>query len=134
MEWNRFRPAWTGLDLLDLDKMFRSFTQSMIRPFESFGLSKDWREPFSEMDYDKENDEIRLTLEMPGLNKEDIQVNISDKSIRVKGENENRKYMRSYSFPRSLDPEKTKASFNNGILELKLKMVEQDQGYDIEIE
>jgi HSP20 family molecular chaperone IbpA len=134
MEWNRFHSPWTGLDLWNFDKLFRSFTRSMMQPFESFGLSEDWREPFCEMDYDKENDEIRLTLEMPGLDKEDIQVNVSDKSVRIKGESENRKYMRSYSFPRNLDPEKTKASFNNGILELTLKMVELDQGYDIEIE
>jgi HSP20 family protein len=134
VERNRLWSPWTGLDLFDFDRMFRDFTRSMMRPFGSFDLSKDWREPFYEMDYDEENDEIRLTLEMPGLNKEDIQVNVSDKSVRIKGESENRKYMRSYSFPRNLDSEQTKASFNNGILELTLKMIEPEQGYNIEIE
>jgi HSP20 family molecular chaperone IbpA len=134
IERNRFWSPWSGFDLLNLDRMFKEITHSMMQPFGSFDLSKDWREPFCEMDYNRENDEIRLILEMPGLDKEDIQVNVSDKSVRIKGESENRKYMRSYSFPRNLDPEQTKASFNNGILELTLKMTESDQGYNIKIE
>jgi HSP20 family protein len=131
---DQFWTPWQGFGLLDFDRMFRQMSDAFMRPFDEIGLSdREWRTPFSEMEYDKEKDEIRLVLEMPGIAKEDLQVHVSGKTVKVKGESENRKYMRSYSFPRELDPDKTQASFNNGILELTLGLRDEDDGRQIDI-
>ncbi len=136
VERDRFWSPWRGFGLMDIDRMFRELTEPFMRsPFNETGiLDRSWRVPFGEMEFDKERDEVGLVLEMPGLDKKDIQINVSGRTIKIKGENKNRKYMRSYTLPRELDSDNVKASFNNGILEITLKMTEEFDGHIIDIE
>ena len=136
VERDRFWSPWRGLGILDIDRMFREFTDSFMRfPFGETGLlERDWRVPFSEMEYDKEKNEIRLVLEMPGLEKKDIEINVNGRNVKIRGQNDNRKYMRSYTLPRELDPSNVKASFNNGILEITIGIMEEESGHIVDID
>lgn len=90
--------------------------------------------------YEDEN-ELVVKGELPGLTKEDVEVSVSDSRLTIKGEkkkeeeikDENYAYSeRSYgAFTRSLDlpcevePDRIKASFKNGVLEIKLPKSEE---------
>jgi|SRR3972149_7711988 len=81
--------------------------------------------------------EIYAKVELPGLNKEDIEINLTEDrlEISVNIHKEERKekekeyiykeifsenYHQSVSLPGQIEPNNAKASYNNGILEIKM--------------
>ncbi len=97
-----------------------------------------------------ENDEhVKMHFEVPGLNKDDIKVGIKDKVLSVSGERKveteekNESYVRSeirtgafcrsFTLPDTIDPDKIKADYKNGILELTLNKREEVKPKEIEI-
>lgn len=78
--------------------------------------------------------EYKITAEMPGVNKKDIDVNISEKYIKICGETKNEtrednegwiRRERSYSticrtmpFPEEVNPDKADATLKDGILKI----------------
>jgi len=90
----------------------------------------------------KEGDkEITVHAEVPGLNKEDIHVEVKNNVLTVSGERkwekkeENEKvhrversygkFSRSLALPEGVDEKSIKAAFNNGVLELSIPKPEQ---------
>jgi len=67
------------------------------------------------------DDEIQVIAEMPGVNKEDIELNASETKLEIKAEGENRKYYEVVDLPDEVDPNSAKARYNNGVLEVILK-------------
>lgn len=95
----------------------------------------------------EKGDEMIASFELPGMDKDDIELNVTESSIEVKAqktiENEtkgkksegtehgstysfaSRKFYQSFSLPREVDPKKVKAEYKNGILTVKMpKLVE----------
>lgn len=87
-----------------------------------------------EMDVTESDKEIEVTVELPGLQEKDVQVNVADNLLTIKGEkkaeteekNKNyRLYERSYGafsrtieLPSGIDPGAIKASLSNGVLKV----------------
>jgi HSP20 family protein len=67
------------------------------------------------------DEEVHVIAEMPGVNKEDIDVNASETSVEIKAEGENRKYFETVDLPCEVIPESAKARYNNGVLEIIFK-------------
>ena len=80
------------------------------------------REPLVDSVVDEKNSTITITAEMPGLTKENIKVNSSDNFIVVHGEKGNKKYHTEIPLNVEIEDNSTKASYSNGILELKFKL------------
>lgn len=96
------------------------------------------RQPF--IDIVETDKEIIATAEMPGLNKEDIDINLTDDNLEIStntkhGEEKKEKdyvhrerrsgsYYRSISLPSAIDVDSAKASYNNGVLEIKMSKTE----------
>lgn len=60
-----------------------------------------------------------MVMEMPGVSKENIKVNIYDSSIEVSTtEGSQRKYHEIIKMPEEVDVETAKSKYNNGILEV----------------
>lgn len=105
-------------------------------------MPQGYREAFSEF---KENEnEYVIEIEIPGVNKEDIDLRTTENSIEVKAEkkeesesdeNEDEyKYTRSYSgfyqtldVPENADLDNIDASYENGILTVKLPKKAKDE-------
>jgi len=74
----------------------------------------------------EEDDEFVLSVELPGFDPEDVTVSWHDGVLNVAAENEDdrhnrrRTYHRRFRFPRRVDDEAIDASYNNGILEVRL--------------
>ncbi len=125
------------------DEMRRMIEEVMAEPFfRSARFLPDVRkrfpavwEPYTDMiETDKE---VIFTAELPGVRKEDIKVNVTedriDISVEEKGEKEEEEegeyyyeskyhgFSSSYSTPTAIDPERIKASYKNGVLEIRAK-------------
>ena len=86
----------------------------------------DEREPLT--DVIEGNDDISITVEVPGVEKEDINLNINDSSIDIDVFTLNRKYQKSIDLPCSVIPNKAKATYKNGILDIIIKRKEKKRG------
>lgn len=118
----------------DLEKMFRSMWRS---PWEwTRRLEEGFRTPLSEVEVDEKTGDTKVTLELPGVSKEEIEVTVYKTSLTVIAESENRKYKRAFSFNKEFDPTNTKASFSNGILEISMKAIKPKEfkGHQVEID
>jgi HSP20 family protein len=134
---------------------FRRFEEMMNRMFESFSgkptsrrllssgergavVPSECREPFIDvMDGDKE---IIATAEMPGLEKKDIKINVTEDMLEISAETKQEEkkeekgyiyrerrsgsYYRAISLPSPVDPDNSKATYENGVLEIKMPKTE----------
>ena len=77
------------------------------------------------MSYEDREKDIVFTIDMPGVSKKDIDINIEEHSITVKAENGGkRRYNYSRKFKPAVDPETAKATFTNGVLDITVTKVE----------
>ena len=77
------------------------------------------------MSYEDRDKDIVFTIDMPGVSKKDIDINIEEHSITVKAENGGkRKYNYSRKFKPAVDTESAKATFTNGVLDITVTKLE----------
>lgn len=81
------------------------------------------------------DDEVQVIAEMPGVNKDDIELHATEKTLEIKAEGENRKYFEKVELPAEVNPDSAKARYNNGVLEVILKKREPKRsGKKIQVE
>ena len=77
------------------------------------------------MSYEDRDKDIVFTIDMPGVAKKDIDINIEPNSISVKAENGGkRKYNYSRKFKPTIDVDSAKATFKNGVLDITVSKVD----------
>src|SRR5215217_9572500 len=110
-------------------------------PLAGFGLGafnrpliSSEREPLADITItDKE---VKVVLEMPGVNKEHIKINVNDDSVEVNSNDPQRKYHEVIDLPPEVNIKTAKSTYKNGILEIifNKKKESQTKGKDIKIE
>lgn len=82
----------------------------------------------------EQDDEIVVLAEMPGAEKEKIEVEAREDSLTISASNHNRKYYKEFMLPTKVDPKSGRAFYKNGILEIRLKKLERQKGERISVE
>jgi len=127
----------------EVDRLFEDFT---VNPFRlplrrpEFGLEPFWQ-PDSwvaqpAIDLVERANAFELTAEMPGLDEKNVEVNVANGVLTVKGQKEEEKvekkedfhlrerrfgsFARSVRIPDTVDADKIDASFRNGVLKVTL--------------
>jgi HSP20 family protein len=93
------------------------------------------REPLA--DVTTTDNEVKIAVEMPGVSKENIKINVYDNSLEVTTTGtEERKYHEVIQIPPETDIETATSTYKNGILEVVFKKKEQSKpkGRQINIE
>ena len=87
------------------------------------------------MSYEDRDKDIVFTIDMPGVQKKDIDINIDEHSIRVSAENDKgRNYNYTRRFKPTVDASSAVATFTNGVLDITVKKVEEkDKGTKVKI-
>ncbi|MFQ5871584.1 MAG: archaeal heat shock protein Hsp20 [Candidatus Geothermarchaeales archaeon] len=81
------------------------------------------REPLIDM---IEGDEtIQVVAELPGVEKEDIDLQISSDTLGISVDSKRYKYDKTLSLPAEVDRESVKASYKNGVLQVTLKKLKK---------
>jgi HSP20 family protein len=135
----------------EMERMFDDFLGRVGRPIwgerwwpaQPIGLST------PPLDLYEEKDEIVVKTELPGMAKEDIQVNITDHLLSIKGEKKReeetkeknyycceRSYgaiSRTVELPTEVRGEKARASFKNGVLELHFPKTEEAKKKEVKV-
>jgi HSP20 family protein len=77
------------------------------------------REPMTDM-FD-EKDEIVIIAEMPGIEENDVTIDLKGDMLDISAERNTRKYHKELLLPLKVEQDKMKVKYNNGILEIRIK-------------
>jgi len=139
-KWN---PIKEFLDLRDdFDRIIDRFFSKDFEVWEG-------ARPF-DVDIYEDADNIVLKAEIPGMNKEDISISLTEDTITISGKKAEEKkierenyfkkeirtgsFSRSFTLPCAVDKEKVKATYKNGILEILLPKSEKAKEKEIKVE
>ncbi len=85
----------------------------------------------------EEKDKIKVVVDMPGVNKEDIKVRVTEdgRKLIISARSEERSYYKEIDLPAEVDPTKARATYRNGVLTVELEKKSSDKkGVDIKVE
>lgn len=79
------------------------------------------REPLVDTSFDEKDSSLTITAEMPGITKQDVKVELAEGLVTIHAEKGDKKYHTDVPVYEELDADSAKATYTNGILELKIK-------------
>jgi len=87
------------------------------------------------MSYEDRDKDIVFTIDMPGVQKKDIDISIDEHSIKVSAQNEKgRNYNYTRRFKPTVDESSAVATFKNGVLDITvIKVEEKEKGTKVNI-
>jgi HSP20 family protein len=147
-----YRPRKISSMLEDMDRMFEGF---LGRPFGPRWLpSIRWPEEmeisYPAVDIFEDNKHVTVKAELPGMTKEELDVNITEEAITISGEKKKEEkveekeyyrvershgsFSRTFSFPTEVQSAKARASFKDGVLEVSIPKTEAAKKKKIKVE
>lgn len=138
---------WGSFDRLASlrDEMNRLFDFSF--PSRDSGLFSGWSPALDVYD---EKDSLLVKVELPGMKKEDIQINLQNGVLTVSGERKHEfekkegetfrseryfgKFQRSVTLPTQVAPDGIKASYKDGVLAIRLPKAEEAKPRQIDVD
>jgi HSP20 family protein len=105
---------------------FSSFgNKPQVKPNPAGGkvpaIVADEREPLTDVIEDAR--QVAITMELPGVEKKDINLHMTAEDLEVSVDNDLRKYHKRVHLPAKVDPKTTKATYTNGILDVTVQKV-----------
>ncbi|RME08135.1 MAG: Hsp20/alpha crystallin family protein [Anaerolineae bacterium] len=133
----RYSPLtiWRELDRLqrEMDRLFDEFSPTRLRTAPDFPAMNVWADEES----------VIVTAELPGLESKDIEVNVLNGTLTLRGERKPEelpegarvhrqergygRFSRTLELPYKVDVDKVKAVFKNGVLQITLPRAEEDR-------
>ena len=146
--WNRIR-AQDIMDTLDsiMEEMERDFEIVLRGALDSqekfekplyYGFSiqlgygntgvsgEGTREPIYEEILDPTKGQTRLVIELPGIEKEDLELNCTEDTANIKASRGERKYVSAIKLKEKVEPETASAKYRNGVLDITFKLKGKD--------
>ena len=124
-----------------IEDMFRSMSPAFTL------AERSWKPP---MDMNETPEEVIIVAEVSGVEKDDLEVEISSKAVRIQGNRFARhcsdnstyrlaeiqygKFERILFLPAPIDPEVVSASYQNGLLEIRLAKQPAEKTHKIPIQ
>lgn len=140
----------------EMDRMFENFmARNWLRPsrwdlptLEGFRMPFEGKVPRVDV-IDREK-EVVVRAEIPGVDKKDLDVSMTDNTVTIKGTTKHEKedkgddyyrseiskgsFCRTVSLPDNVDSGKTKASFADGVLELTVPKSKESKRHNIKLD
>ncbi len=140
---------WTPKELVETKQELGRFFEDFLRPLNELSLSNgsSWQ-PTANIAESK--DAYEISLELPGLKKDDIEVNLENNTLTVIGKREEEKqekskeyhrierrygsFCRSFSLPTRVEAGKIHASYEDGLLEVTVPKAEEAKKKTVKVE
>lgn len=131
-------------------RSFDDLFDDFFAPFVMTGAAEGLAESFDlKVDIYEKDNAVMIDAELPGMTKEDISVDINDKTITLRGERKSDEeikeqncyrrerrfgtFERTFSLPFAIDGDRVKATYSDGILKLEIAKPEEQQAKKITI-
>jgi len=143
----RFDPFRDMVSLRDrMDRLFEDSLSGIKGGEEDLGFAG-WSPA---VDIYETGDSLVIRAEIPGVEKDDVSIEVKDSTLKLRGERKLEKevkeenyhrmecsygsFQRIFTLPTSVDQDKISANFKNGMLEVSLPRKEEKKPRQIEIE
>ena len=147
---SRRETAWSASPF----SMLEQFANEIETVFDDFGLGRSWLAPrwgqltarrmgrsgmehwIPEVEVHQQNDELVVRADLPGMKKEDVTVDVTDRDVTISGERRQEQqterggfyqsertygsFCRTIPLPEGAIADQAKASFKDGVLEVRL--------------
>jgi HSP20 family protein len=129
----------------DMNRLFDSFFGRREGP-AAYGSARRWIPP---MDLVETEDNLVLRADLPGVDQDDIEIEVKDGVLTVSGERKAQhetqregyhrversfgRFSRSLELPKGVDPQNVSAHFDKGVLEVRMPKPEERKPTRIEI-
>jgi HSP20 family protein len=156
-ELQKATPVRTQSPFDEMDRMMESiFPRGWLRPFNwdrplwSELVPFEHRLPHVDVDVIDRDDEVVVRAQVPGVDKKDIDVSVTDSTVTIKGktasETKEEKgdyyrceisrgaFSRTISLPGNVDGAKARAVMKDGVLELTMPKIEKARRHAIKIQ
>jgi HSP20 family protein len=145
-----WRP-FMGVTERGMDRMLDDFFGRRTRPWwpERWFRADELDVRAPAVDVFEEKDDIVVKAEIPGMDKDNIQVNLTDHTLTIKGEKKKEEevkeenyfrsersygtFLRTVELPRDVHADKVKATFKNGVLEVRMPKTEEAKAKEIKV-
>lgn len=84
------------------------------------------------VDIHEQPEEIRVVADLPGVNKDEIQLKCDGRVLTISAASERREYDERIELPGRVDESTAAASYNNGVLEVVLDRQDRSANIDVE--
>ncbi len=148
-QWNPFREM-TSLQ----ERMNRLFDESVSGFFGSTGTAgrpvqttRNWYAPPADIQEDESH--LYLDFELPGVTEKDVKITLQNNVLTIEGERQQEKksdkgnwlhqecycgtFSRSFTLPGTVNPDSVEATFNNGLLEVRIEKKAEAKPKQIQI-
>src|SRR5208337_2349990 len=89
-----------------------------------------FRAPIYEQVLDEKEGNLRLLVELPGVEKEDVQISALEDKVTLEAAKGERMYRTEVVLQRDIDPDSGEASYKNGLLDVVFKLRDNtNKGY-----
>ncbi|MFC4249218.1 Hsp20/alpha crystallin family protein [Natribaculum luteum] len=78
------------------------------------------------------DDEIRVVADLPGVEKQNIDLECDGKTLTISARSDHREYDERVTLPRRVNEHTATATYNNGVLEVVFEPADQSAGIDLE--
>ena len=153
IRWNPLRDVAPWHPVTDLTSDFVSMQDEIDRILNQFrggtfadGEGAPWLPP---VDIVERENEYRVQVELPGVNKNDVKITVLNDVLTIRGEKKREQeqkgdnyhrterlygaFQRSFALPSSVQSDKIQAAYDNGVLMISLPKVEAAKPKEVEV-
>ncbi len=132
------------------DEINSILTRSFDSVFPEYVLEKEMKGLSLPVDLQELSDEYKVKVEMPGIKKEDLDIELNKNYVKISAEKKEQKeeknkkyhktefrygnYARTVYFPEEINIEEAKANVEHGILNLELPKLKKESGQTKKLE
>jgi len=132
-EWGPFVYGYSMTIGPDGKPQIREFgnVKPSLKPETPFGSRrpsvdiKEEREPL--VDVISTDSEVKVVAEVPGVDKKDIKVYATEKTLTISVDTSQRKYYKEVELPATIDPKTAKSVYKNGVLEVTMTKAKEEK-------
>ncbi len=94
-----------------------------LEPSAKGPMLKEEREPL--VDTMEEGNDVLVVTELPGVEKNQINLESTDRTLKISVGSPKRRYLKEMELPHLVDPRTAKATYKNGVLEVRFQKTEE---------
>lgn len=119
----------------EIERMMNDMLDGVNVDFEATTTPTDIKTGFgadTHVDIHETDDEIRVIADLPGVEKDHIDLQCDGTALTISAQSEHRQYDEQIRLPRRVNEHTASASYNNGVLEVVFEPAEQSSDISVE--
>ena len=146
MAISRYREPGSLFGLQRLNRILDEAFAGLPFPEQGSVITSTW---FAPTDVSEDENSLRITMELPGVNPEDVRLSLENNVLTIRGEKKQQSeennervhrfertygmFERTFVLPNTVDTEKIEARFENGVLSVSITKAERAKPREIRV-